>query len=323
MFFRLRPEPAVHLTPFQRLAPARERFEGIAFSATGTMAVATSDSDVVLLFERLADGRYADVPYRRIGGPQSAIKYPHDVSFAKVDGVELMAVAQRGGAIAIFAKKAGEKDFGEAPVFEIKGADARLDFSDGVAFVPPDNRLLAACNLTRGTVTFSRLHSLSPVRFDTVPEFELRHWRIFHPDGLAFSNCGGWLGLANHGNHTVAIFERTGGSASRYGPRPAALIRDRYLRYPHSVAFTEDGQSLLVTNAGANYVNVYRQETGFFGKRWVRTGRTVAGPEKTFRKVNAQNKMEGGPKGIAIYGDTVAICSPEFGIALYKRGDAA
>jgi hypothetical protein len=37
--------------------------------------------------------------------------------------------------------------------------------------------------------------------------------------------------------------------------------------------------------------------------------------------VNARCKLEGGPKGIAIRQQTVAICSPEHGIVMYTFRD--
>ena len=40
--------------------------------------------------------------------------------------------------------------------------------------------------------------------------------------------------------------------------------------------------------------------------------------EDVFRDVNTQNRMEGGPKGIAVHHRTLAVCSPEIGIKLYS-----
>ena len=44
----------------------------------------------------------------------------------------------------------------------------------------------------------------------------------------------------------------------------------------------------------------------------------IIGPESIFKEVNARNKMEGGPKGIAIHQNSLAICSPEHGIKIYS-----
>ena len=59
--------------------------------------------------------------------------------------------------------------------------------------------------------SFSRIQrriSLSPVAFEETPEFELKLPSGFDPDGLAFSRCGSWLATANHGKHSVSIFQR-------------------------------------------------------------------------------------------------------------------
>ena len=104
-----------------------------------------------------------------------------------------LAVAQRRGSIAIFERGRGEQNFAAAPTFEITGPKARLQGSDGVAFLPPNYEQLAVCNLEGGTITFYRMSSRSPLRFDVEPSFELKHPTLVQPDGLAFTSCGaGW-----------------------------------------------------------------------------------------------------------------------------------
>ena len=98
------------------------------------------------------------------------------------------------------------------------------------------------------------------------------------------------------------------------------IIEDPGLRYPHSVAFTPKTNHLVVTNAGANYFSVYRPKRRNFKTRWSQSPvlqRTV-GPDDTFKEVNALNKMEGGPKGVAIHENSLAVCSPEHGIKIYS-----
>ena len=314
-------EPVQHLMP----EGAASRFEGIGFSPSGIIAVATSDADTVLFFRPAADGRYENTPYWKIGGANSGLKYPHDVSFSADGETELLAVAQRGGAIAIYAKHRDSGHFGSESVFAISGPESKLAFSDGVAFVPPHNDYLAACNLELGTVTFYRKTSSSPVRFETTPEFVLKHSDIRQPDGLAFSACGGWLAVANHGSHSATVFKRARGDKPRYGPRPVTVIEDSDLRHPHSVVFTPCTGHLVVTSAGANYFGAYKPKRSFFGTQWSQTSasRTIAGPEDVFREVNSLNKMEGGPKGIAIHQDLLAICSAQFGLNIYRFREGA
>ena len=321
--FKLETEPM----SVQRIAPqsASEGFEGIGFSPSGNViGIAAANSNAILLFRKKADGRFEDVPYWKIEGPLSRLNYPHDVSFSACGDADLLAVAQRAGAIAIYKKNRDDETYGPEPLLEIRGKESRLSFSDGVAFVPPDNAYLAACNLTRATICFYRRQSLSPLRFQATPEFELSHWSVYRPDGLAFSACGRWFACANHGVQSVSVFRRCrrmfSGSKLRYGPRPVTVIRDPTLHYPHSVAFTPHTNHLVVTNAGANYFNVYEPRRGYFGMGWSQSPvvqRTV-GADEIFRRVNAENKMEGGPKGVAIHDGTLAVCNPEFGIEIHS-----
>ena len=311
----------------QSLAPPSklQRFEGIAFSSSGNiLAVATSETNTVFLFRRSANGLFEDTPYECIDGPRSRLKYPHDVSFSPSGDTELLAVAQRGGAITLYEKNRTNENFGPDPVFEICGPRARLNFSDGVAFVPPDNDYLAACNLESGSISFYRKVSPSPIAFELEPVLELKHRSVSRPDGLAFSRCGNWLAIANHGNHTISVFQRRNkilsGGKPEYGPDPITIIRDSRLRYPHSVAFTPETNHLVVTNAGANYFSVYAPQIHNFDLLWSQSPaiQKAVGPDRTFKEVNARNKMEGGPKGVAIHKNSLAVCSPEHGIKIYS-----
>jgi DNA-binding beta-propeller fold protein YncE len=171
------------------------------------------------------------------------------------------------------------------------------------------------------TISFYRILRRSPVRVETAPYFELKHPAMHHPDGLAFSKEGQWLATANHGANTVTIFSRERpADGPVYGPAPVAEIRDDDLRYPHSVAFTDNGH-LVVTNAGANYMKIYQLAAARERKSGVSiecVHKLVVGDDAAFERVNCENKMEGGPKGLAIYGDEIAVCSPEFGIKVYR-----
>ncbi len=310
----------------QSLAPPNkaQRFEGIAFSSSGNViAVATADTNTVFLFRRKATGLFEDTPYWSIDGPRCRLNYPHDVSFSPSGETEQLAVAQRGGAIAIYEKNRTNETYGPDPVFEICGATTKLNFSDGVAFVPPENDYLAACNLASGTISFYRRRLHSPIDFELAPTFELKHRSFSSPDGLAFSQCGSWLAIANHGNHSISVFARRKGTFSRgslrYGPEPTTIIKEPGLRHPHSVAFTPETNHLVVTNAGANYFSVYKPERRRFGTRWAQSPviRKAVGPEAIFKAVNMRNKTEGGPKGVAVHRSSLAICSPEHGIKIY------
>lgn len=309
----------------QNLAPPNnlQRFEGIAFSTSGNiLGVATSDTNTVFLFRRKPDGSFEDAPYWSINGPSSGLNYPHDLSFSLCGDTELLAVAQRAGSIAIYEKNRADDHYGPEPAFEIRGPETRLNYTDGVAFVPPDHDYLAACNLKTSRIIFYRKAPGPSIGFNLEPVFELKRG-VYRPDGLAFSQCGTWLAVANHGNHTVSIYQRRKPILSRrqftYGPRPVTIIKDPGFRYPHSVAFTPESHHLVVTNAGANYFSVYGPQMGYAKMRWSQSPvvQKIVGPDRIFQAVNASNKMEGGPKGVAIHKNRLAVCSPEHGIKIY------
>jgi hypothetical protein len=317
--FEIDPSCIQHIMP----ANPTDRFEGIDFSASGNIiAVATLDTDKVLLFRRKPDGRFEDSPFRTIG----QLDQPHDVSFSQSEGMELLAVAQRTGAVAMYNRNGPDESYD--PIFEIKGPQAKLAYTDAVSFVPPQNDYLAACNLNRSTVLFFRRSSLSSASFEDAPEFELKLPKSFNPDGLAFSRCGRWLATANLGNQSVSVFERcariVSGDKPFYGPKPVTIIEDPTLRYPHSLAFTRTNH-LIVTNSGARYFNVYEPRQHDSGMQWSQSpvARVIAQDDEAFQAANTASKLEGGPKGVAIHGNDLAICGPQIGVKIYHFHERA
>lgn len=105
-----------------------------------------------------------------------------------------------------------------------------------------------------------------------------------------------------------------------YGPTAITVIVDRMLRYPHAVAFSPRTNHLVVTNSGANYFCVYAPTRGFRGVRWSRSAvaRIPFCPDDVFEQTNSSNEMEGGPKGVAMHDNTLAVCGAEFGIKIYS-----
>jgi hypothetical protein len=77
---------------------------------------------------------------------------------------------------------------------------------------------------------------------------------------------------------------------------------------------------LIVTNAGANYFNVYKPTPRYFGMRWSQSPmlQMIAHDDASFHTVNMTNKQEGGPKGVAVHEDKLAICSPQIGVKIYS-----
>ena len=126
------------------------------------------------------------------------------------------------------------------------------------------------------------------------------------PDGICFSPDSRWIAVSNHNTHSVLLYDRS----RRLGPdvEPDGVLRN--VLCPHGVRFTFDGEFILVADAAARYVNVYRKD----GATWC----GIRDPVRLFpvlaRDVFARgrhNPQEGGPKGIDISKDTnvlVATC---------------
>ena len=141
---------------------------------------------------------------------------------------------------------------------------------------------------------------------------------------LQFSGCGNWLATANHGGHTVTVLRRRAGLFApqriRLSRRPVTIIKDPLLRHPHSVAFTPATNHLVVTNAGANYFTVYAPERPRLATRWWQqpVAQVIAHDDDVFKAVNMTDKTEGGPKGVAVNKNTLAVCSPQIGIKIFS-----
>ena len=252
----------------QRIASPNptERFEGIAFSDSGNvMAIATSETNSVLLFRRKVDWRFEDVPFLTIGRAPQGLDYPHDVAFARTQEIRAACgCAAYRGYHRLF------KNITEG------GLWFRCQLSRSVAHNRNWLSPMEFPLFRRKTITwrlaiwnwvpscfFAGFHSrLLPL--PETPEFELTHPSVFQsrrPGVLKVADR--WLATANHeGTTPLSIFQRRNGILSGgklvYGPEPVTVIQDPQLRYPHSVAFTPRTNCLVVTNAGANYFSVYK-----------------------------------------------------------------
>lgn len=308
----------------QLVLPGREqRMEGLAWSACGRwLAVATSDTDHVHCYHRASV--YAPFPASpacSLAG--DALRYPHDVAFSPHPQRPLLAVAQRTDSLLLYRLEGNR--FGPRPAAIIGGDQALLHYSDALAFLPPLSEQVAVANLRQDTVTFYRVRDTDDgVEAVNVPTAVFHHPLIREPDGIAFTADGRFMALANHGDHSVVLFRREpGAAAGAFDAEPAMVIRDPYLLYPHSVAFTA-GDHLLVTNAGSNHVGLYRRQPGDRGARWSRRAdaRYPVTSADVFARANCDNKMEGGPKGVATWRDCVAVCSPQVGTKILRPATA-
>jgi DNA-binding beta-propeller fold protein YncE len=319
--FWIEPEPVWSLS-----ASELGRAEGVALSPSGELlAVAHAADDRVSVYRRSGDGcAYSERPVWVIGGPRSRIAYPHDVDFSG-DGRWLLVANRKGKSLTCYAREpGGVVRFSERPAWRVRGHWSRLGYCDGAKFVPPDGGYVAAVNLRRDTVSFYRRGLLLPSRYRGSPSYVVGGpaTRLVRPDGLAFSDDGRLLAVANHGGGTVTVYARGAVGAPRYGPAPVAELGAGRLRYPHSVAFARGGTHLAITDAGSRCVVVYRCPAGA-------GPHAAAWPEKPELEIDACNPAafdakngtepkEGGSKGVAFGDDRFAVCSPEFGLRVHR-----
>jgi DNA-binding beta-propeller fold protein YncE len=156
---------------------------------------------------------------------------------------------------------------------------------------------LLVCNNYANTVT---RHMLDRRAGFTATSDELLLQRgLDVPDGICFSPDRRWIAVSNHNTHSVLLYDRS----RRLGPdsEPDGLLRN--VLCPHGVRFTFDQEFILVADAAARYVNVYKKD----GATWGGT----RDPVRLFQAVTAEvfargrlNPQEGGPKGIDISKNT-------------------
>jgi DNA-binding beta-propeller fold protein YncE len=224
-----------------------------------------------------------------------ALKRPHGVDF--LDDHTLI-VSNRSGDVAIFALPPGDPAMptvDAAPLATWPAGGKHLLRAPGsVAAVRSDDGTLdiLICNNTAHTITS---HRLAGSRAAGVDARVLLRTFLDIPDGVAVSADHQWIAVSNHGHHNVLVYARSSGLDGESQPR--AILRG--VRFPHGLRFTADGGFLIVADAGAPLIQVYRQDPdGWQGVQHPLASITMMEGEM-FRRGH-QNVQEGGPKGLDI-----------------------
>jgi hypothetical protein len=240
----------------------------------------------------------------------------------------LLAVAQRPGIVSVYETVGASDTYRAEPSCTIFGPQSQLSYTDGVAFVPPDDLYLAACNGHNGTITFHRRLSHHPLRYKTKPDFVLKSDTLVLPDGFGFSSCGQWLVSANHTSHCFSVFRRQKRLFSRkikFDSKSVNVMSAPDLRHPHSAVFTPGAGHIIGTLAGSNFFVVYASRTDQSDAAWTNepVARITTNDPDVFRLVNSENAMEGGPKGVFADKNRIVVCNPEFGIKIFAYRETA
>jgi len=221
----------------------------------------------------------------------SYLRQPHGVDF--IDDGKII-VANRKGDATIFELPAGGGDgkCHELVPLEVIRASEALNSPGNVAITRKGKNLYEAliCNnfankLTRHIIDLNQKCSI------TTEEILVKKWLDF-PDGVSLGKD--WIAVSNHNRHSVMLYEYTD-SLNEYSD-PDGILRG--IHYPHGLRFTSDGRFILVADAGAPYVHIYRKNQGWRG---------VRSPLKSLRALTDDDFLRGqetihsgGPKGIDI-----------------------
>jgi len=120
----------------------------------------------------------------------------------------------------------------------------------------------------------------------------LKQW-LDIPDGIDLSQNQQWLAVSNHNLQNVMLYANPGALPAT--AEPQGLLGG--LHYPHGIRFSHDARQILVADAGAPYVHLYREgPLGWHGVHMPCRSLAVVSAEIFQRE--QRNPQEGGPKGI-------------------------
>ncbi len=222
-----------------------------------------------------------------------------------------MIVANRAGRVAVFELPVGR--YGQTtidPVVEIGGGALDYIHTPGSVSVHPIGlgvlELLVANNYAD---TVSRHLLDQRDGYSLVASEVLISRELSVPDGVAHSPSGRWIAVSNHKTRSVFAYRNDGS----LGPSssPDGILAGA--GYPHGLQFSPDEKSLLVADAGAPFVHVFRSGDGnWAGDRQPEASLRVIDDDAFAR--GARNPEEGGPKGLGVSPDgrlMVASCEEE------------
>lgn len=115
------------------------------------------------------------------------------------------------------------------------------------------------------------------------------------PDGVAHSPSGRWFAVSNHGWHNVLVYRNE--DANRSGDK--AVLGG--INYPHGVRFAADERTILVADAGAPFVHLFRSDGNWIGE--IQPDQSVRVMSDECFKRGSNRPDEGGPKGLDLTRD--------------------
>jgi hypothetical protein len=297
------PVPVLASADVAAAIAAMGRTEDVAFSPDNRrLAVAGFGRSVVFLL---------DVDLEEVdGAPQvlvlgiteiqsSALQEPHGLAFLDQ---HLLVVANRGGEAPILPLPP-PASAGVGRVEVVPAATIRSDDVDGLSSPGSVVTTRVAAELHEVLICNNYANSVSRHLVDArgTPRVAssqvLLHAGLAIPDGVTVGADHRWVAISNHDTHSVLLFRN---EAGLHPATTAHGVLDG-VGYPHGLRFTGDGSAVVVADAGAPYVHVYRRGDGTWdgARRPARTIRVM--DDDTFER-GRHNPQEGGPKGLDIDG---------------------
>jgi sugar lactone lactonase YvrE len=226
----------------------------------------------------------------------TALQLPHGIAF--VDENTLI-VTSRGGGVAFFRLPPGEEIVQTHEVLPIATwpADGTTllcsPSSVAVTYWEGDVCEVLVCNNDGDTVTRHRINR--DTARGTGNGEVLLHRYLNVPDGVTVSRDRQWIGVSNHANHNVMLYENSPALGS--DTKPDGILRG--VDYPHGLRFSADGRYLFVADGGAPYLHIYERDADqWSGVRHPLV--TVRIMDEAIFEKGRVNLEEGGPKGVDI-----------------------
>ncbi len=263
-----------------RLSPSNQR-----------LAIAAFRRQQVALFDICIDSSGAEPTVelsnaRILASPH--LQAPHGLDF--IDDDHLL-VANREGQLCLFNLPA-DSQTSITELVLITPQDLPLHSPGSLSVQRIDQRLcdILVCNNFTHVVTRHRLdyRTGSLESSDTI----LGKW-LDVPDGIDAGHSHRWLAVSNHNMQSVLLYDNRHALHPHTDPQGVLTA----LHYPHGLRITRDDRHILVADAGAPYVHIFRSNgQGWQGVHVPHHSVRVL-DEETFRR-EQRNPQEGGPKGI-------------------------
>ena len=245
------------------------RTEDVRFSPNNRrLAVSSFMKHTLTLFDISISGSPAQIELTDVVEFSSdCLRYPHGIEFISDSTI---VVVNRGSKDEAPSQSGnGESDEGSIAVFELppfgqeKTRELKpVEVMRSRVLNSPGNVSIIGAGQNRWEMlicdNFGHKVTRHILDLNTKPimhgeETLLRKW-LSIPDGISVSEP--WIAIANHAGGNVLLYQNTG--ALSEDADPEGILRGLLL--PHGVRFTSDGRFLLVADAAAPFVQIYRND---------------------------------------------------------------